>query len=670
MSCKFELFILLLCIGLDLCPAHAQSESFSSRFDRQRQLYQQERLCVVTDRSCYQPGERVWFRAFVVDAVLMSPVSVDRYVYAELVDGRGFVVKRVKVTNRNGVFSGYLDIPSAIYPSRYFLRCYTLFSASLKGYECIVPVAVGNVNATKAVCNSQTAIPLETGVLRVADVGEAFKVWSVNVNYLPLRLLAVARGCVEYDGLMEKAVPMFFKKKDMIQGVTQFVVCNDSMRVVDRKLVFSPYGDGVAEMSFVETDSCVGSDGKRTFLLSLPAKETGTVCLSVTADAGSGDVPSAMAQLLLSQEIKGGVCCPDRFFSNGYRAASLDTLLSQAVASRYCVDSVVCGRYAVPPVAHETTQVVTGRAMVTAPYSGHAAFAKVSVISPKANMYSMSEADGNGHFTVGGLDFADSTSYVVNAVSTNPHEKTEVRLDEVSFPQVDIASLEVQKGSSYAKASETRYDASGSITLDDVVVTATRKKHDVGTFSSMADYSVTADEIEYLDATCIHEVLRRIPCIYMKGDTAYIRGKISIYGNPHAAVAIDGSIVDDQYDLDNIQLQDIGRIDVFKTGSAVIWGAKGGPGVISITTKKGVSVDEAALKNRVSRYTPLGYQRPVDVFEDSSGNGKTVYWNGDVRLVDGKAVLKLSLPHGHVYTVRAEGVTHSGLIVHLQKKLE
>ena len=34
-------------------------------------------------------------------------------------------------------------------------------------------------------------------------------------------------------------------------------------------------------------------------------------------------------------------------------------------------------------------------------------------------------------------------------------------------------------------------------------------------------------------------------------------------------------------------MSDVERVDVFKGGSTVIWGAIGGMGVISITTKKG-----------------------------------------------------------------------------------
>ena len=670
MLSQFRIWIILLCTAMGWCSSFAQSASFRHCFDKQRQLYPQERLCIITDRAKYQAGERIWFRVYVVDDTHMLPVSLDRYVYVELVDGHGFVVKRVKVMNGDSGYAGYLDIPPALYTSCYCLRCYTLYSASLNDYDCIVPVVVGNVADTFAANGNQVVLPQKTGVLHVADAGEAFKVWMDERTCFPVHLLAVARGCVEYECDMNDATPKFFRKKDFIQGVTQFVAFNDSMHTVDRQLVFSPYGDGVAELSINPVDSCADSLGRQTLLLSLPGHDSGAICVSVTAGEIDDDVPSAFAQLLLSQDIKDGVRHPDRFFNNGYMADSLNALLLQSVSDRYCVDSIVRGRYAVPPVAHEKTQVVTGWAKVTAPYAGNAAFAKVCVISPQANMYAMSEADKHGYFSLGGLDFPDSTAYAVNAISMNPHEKTEVMIDEATFPLINVSSIWVQKGKpSYTNESQYHYDANGCNMLDDVVVTAARKPHDVGTFSSMADYSVTADEIEYLDATCIHEVLRRIPCIYMKGDTAYIRGKVSIYGNPHAAVAVDGSIVDDEYDLDNIQMQDIGRIDVFKTGSAVIWGAKAGPGLISITTKKGVAVHENTLKNRVSHYVPLGYQRPETVFEDRRVSVKTVYWNGNVRLVDGKAVLKVPLYPGHKYRIMAQGVTDSGLIVHANSLL-
>jgi outer membrane receptor protein involved in Fe transport len=104
--------------------------------------------------------------------------------------------------------------------------------------------------------------------------------------------------------------------------------------------------------------------------------------------------------------------------------------------------------------------------------------------------------------------------------------------------------------------------------------------------------------IKEIDATCVHELLRRIPGVIIQDDKVIIRSATSIYGKPYAAIAIDGVIIDSfkeendfdkfsDFDLDQINMVDIERVDVFKTGNSIIWGARGGKGVISFTTKKG-----------------------------------------------------------------------------------
>ena len=378
--------------------------------------------------------------------------------------------------------------------------------------------------------------------------------------------------------------------------------------------------------------------------------------------------PSIIPQILLSQDVRGGVADADRFFSNGYNAAAVDSLLHRSVCDRYCVDSILAGQFTQPPVKHEVSQTISGKAIVTAPYSRDASFAKVSIISPNADMYAVATADKYGNFAISGLDYPDGTTFAVNASVGNQYEKTAVRIDETTYPPVDSASIAVQSGRRCGDAAVFNDIASGrTIRLHNVDVAAARRDKHNGTFSGMADFSMTADQLAYIDATCIHEVLRRIPGIYMKGDTAYVRSKISVYGKSHAAIAIDGVILDGDYDLDIIQMQDVERIDVFKTGSAAIWGAKGGPGVISITLKNGASSLDGMTLNRVSRFKPLGYQKPEHVHSSENAKSMTLYWNGNVRLCNGNATItipKSSLPRGSAFTVQAEGVSDDGILLH------
>lgn len=327
-------------------------------------------------------------------------------------------------------------------------------------------------------------------------------------------------------------------------------------------------------------------------------------------------------------------------------------------------------KYKYLPIDHEASQTISGQAKTLSPYKGNASYAKITIISPIADMFAEQISDKNGRFSFSGMDYPDSTVYFLNAISNyNSLEETEVNVDEISYPKVDEASLYRLSGKGRHQYNDTFQESDGGIMLNDVMVTATKQSNSRDTFSSLANYSITADEIKYLDATCIHEVLRRIPSIYMKGDTAYIRGKVSIYGNVHAAIALDGTILDDSYNLDNIIMQDVARIDVFKGGNAVVWGTRGGGGVISITTKNG---SDAYNKNKyhVSSFTPLGYQQPKTIYSYCDEHkDEFVYWNGDVRIVDGKAVV--DIPVNFIqgqYIARVEGVTDSGLIVNGELK--
>lgn len=675
MVCDKKYLLIAACLLWIVDSSHAQynMDNLSRCFEQQQKTYPQEKISTHVASPYCMPGDRIWFRTYVVDAIDNTPLNKDKYVYAELIDTRGLVVKRVKVLSNGGVFAGYLDIPAGIFPAHYFLRCYTLYSAALAGYDNLIPINIGVTPAANLPSDSIAGCTMAmNGVLHCKDVGNAFRIWMDADQRKSLGLALVARGCLVCTETLKPGVAMLFEKARMPQGISQFFAFDDSLRVVGRKLVFMPDGDGIAEISF--TGSSLDNASNSQIVLTVPnCNDSASLSLSVTKDSAGTDTPVSPTafQLLVSQEIKGGLPWADTSRGNTPEAlARLDSLLNYVVGDRCCVDSVLKKRYRRSPIPHETTQVLSGCAMTTSPHAGNASYSRINLISSQADMFAVQTADKNGRFAFSGLDYADSTIYMLNATTSYTKERTEVKVDEVSYPKVDELSVRRQLGTGKYSGKGFSYDSKGGIMLDDILVTANKRPQVQGTFSSLASYSVTSDEIDFLDATCIHELLRRMPAIYMKGDTAYIRGPVSIKGNIHAAVALDGFILDDSFDLDNISMQDIARIDVFKGGNAVIWGAQGGAGVISITTKKGTGPYDNN-KNRISRCTPLGYQQPKSVFFNrDKGSKRSVYWNGDVRMHNGKAVVNIpfALHNGH-YTIRVEGVTDSGLIVNGELKL-
>ena len=61
--------------------AHCMTEQF--------RIYPKEKLHIHIDRSCYLPGDTLWFKAYMVNASSHIPIRLSRYVYVELADLRG-----------------------------------------------------------------------------------------------------------------------------------------------------------------------------------------------------------------------------------------------------------------------------------------------------------------------------------------------------------------------------------------------------------------------------------------------------------------------------------------------------------------------------------------------------------------------------------------------------
>ena len=105
-------------------------DSISSLFYKQLALFPQEKIYVHTDKPYYISGEKIWFRAFLSDAVTHIPTTASRYIYVELINPMDSVVVRVKIRPQEAAFYGQLPIPDDVPQGDYTLRAYTTFMRS------------------------------------------------------------------------------------------------------------------------------------------------------------------------------------------------------------------------------------------------------------------------------------------------------------------------------------------------------------------------------------------------------------------------------------------------------------------------------------------------------------------------------------------------------------
>ena len=328
---------------------------------------------------------------------------------------------------------------------------------------------------------------------------------------------------------------------------------------------------------------------------------------------------------------------------------------------------VIKGKYSAPLTTAEESVALTGNVRTLLrrlPIAG----AKVSLIIPALGFASNTQTDSLGGFAFNGIDIPARTECLVKANKQNGSERLELVMHEADYPALPTKEQVLQAGATFNVNGADNYEqvdekSFGGILLDNVNV-VTKKSYSSSksdAYSRTSEYSFGAKEINDINATCIHELLRRVPGLFIRKEQCYVRAVTTVYGKQRpAAIVVDGVFAEEGYDLDQINMSDIARIDVYKSGTTVIWGARGGSGVISITTKRGCDTDEPIASTSQKKVMPLGYEVGTD-FSRLSQNSRTVWWNPVIT----KPYIEFdALPFTGNYHITVEGVTSQGRLVH------
>lgn len=123
----FISFIILL-QGNVLRAQEIKSASIENIFLEQLSFYPQEKIYVQTDRSVYLSGETIWFRAHLVDALLLKQANASRYIYIELINPLDDIIQRIKIKpDSTGSFYGHIPLEENLVEGNYTVRAYTQF---------------------------------------------------------------------------------------------------------------------------------------------------------------------------------------------------------------------------------------------------------------------------------------------------------------------------------------------------------------------------------------------------------------------------------------------------------------------------------------------------------------------------------------------------------------
>jgi TonB-linked SusC/RagA family outer membrane protein len=123
--------------------------------------------------------------------------------------------------------------------------------------------------------------------------------------------------------------------------------------------------------------------------------------------------------------------------------------------------------------------------------------------------------------------------------------------------------------------------------------------------------------------------------------TIRIRGTSSINGNNNPLFVIDGFIAGTDFNLNNLNVNDIASIDVLKDATALaIYGTRGAAGVILITSKSGKNLAKGKTQVSINQY--FSYQQTANRIELADSKLFGEYRNEEAQFVAG--------PDGFGYT--------------------
>jgi hypothetical protein len=140
MKLKYSLAITLAVI---VSHSSLRAQPFDSLLNKLNEQFPQEKIYLHFDKTLYNPGETIWFKAYLFTGTFPSEVS--KTIYMELVDPKGNVLQRKSAPVIMSSAAAAFDIPADFKIPTVYIRAYTKWMLSFDSsflFEKAVPITV------------------------------------------------------------------------------------------------------------------------------------------------------------------------------------------------------------------------------------------------------------------------------------------------------------------------------------------------------------------------------------------------------------------------------------------------------------------------------------------------------------------------------------------------
>ena len=358
--------------------------------------------------------------------------------------------------------------------------------------------------------------------------------------------------------------------------------------------------------------------------------------------------------LLLKSELKGYIEKPNSYFmaDDVKTRANLDHLLLTQGWRKIDWNAIVNELPVINSFRAEKGLKISGT--VTTLGGKPVANSKVSLFTTSMGVFAIDTlTDYGGEFNFRGLDFSDSTKFVINSLTEKGKGRTnaQVKLDVIPRQRItdnqNFGDIEInvndqlknylQNSDDYFIEQMRRGALTRTIQLDKVNIIGQKKQQTASSSlagAGRADAVYTAKDLKNANSL-VDFLVSKTRLLLLKGSpTIVIDGMIMPFSLSASSSGGSGGIGLDGYSAENIA-----SIEVLQSASNTsIYGIRGGNGVIVITSKQGGYTPEDGESTNPITYYPKGYAIPRQFYSpryDTQPDNKpdlrtTVYWNPSV----------------------------------------
>lgn len=152
-----RIYLLLPVFLVCVCSLSAGAQAIDSLIHFYGTRFPQEKIHVHFDKSYYNAGETIWFKAYLMSGTALSEIS--RNMYFELSDDAGKVVERKTAPILGSSAAASFDIPSTYTKQRLYFRAYTTWMLNFDSaflYE--KPISIVSAAKTVAAASNPASL--------------------------------------------------------------------------------------------------------------------------------------------------------------------------------------------------------------------------------------------------------------------------------------------------------------------------------------------------------------------------------------------------------------------------------------------------------------------------------------------------------------------------------